>query len=317
MKIPIALVLIPCLLSGCDADPQTSTSPSGAFFGQSSPGTSSVPLTVPALASRPDHYVRAVTFSPDGTEAYWPVINSEDDFRRWIVGAWMDKGEWTQPGIAPFSDTRFYDDVPCLAPDGQELFFLSGRPLEAGGAIDRVRIWRVKRDGHIWSAPVPLPQVVNDGYSIHQQISLDREDNLYFGAEADAGFGSLDIYRSARIDGEFQAPVNLGPQINSAEADYAPSMFPDGNTLLFTRNMDDRWSLFVSFRTPNDSWTSPIDLMPHLAGVVGMSLGNSYVTADGKTLFFFGERVETCTPYWVDAAVLDPLRAAALRDQRH
>jgi len=314
MKILMAIVST-MLLFVCGEVPRASATLKGEFFGQPKPGPKAEPLTVSVLASRPDHYIRAVTLSPDGNEAYWPVIDTEDDFRRWIVGAWMENGVWTQPRIAAFSDKRYYDDVPCLAPNGHELFFLSGRPPVEGGEIDRVRIWRMTREGDSWSEPVPLPEAVNDGFYIHQQISLDREDNLYFGGEGDGGFGSLDIYLSPRIDGKYQTPVNLGPVINGPEGDYAPTVSPDGSYLVFTRNVGEGWSLFISFRTPDGAWTSPTDLSGHLPGIEGMNFGNSYVTADGKYLVFFGEREETCNPYWIDASFVEALRDTALGDR--
>jgi hypothetical protein len=314
MKSLMAILSIPVLLFVCGVAPQASATLKGEYFGQPKPGPKAEPLTVTVLASRPDHYIRAVTFSPDGNEAYWPVIDIQDDFRRWIVGAKMENGVWTQPRIAPFSDKKYYDDVPCLAPNGHELFFLSGRPREEGGEITRERIWRMTREGNSWSEPVPLPAEVNDGYKIHQQISLDREGNLYFGGEGDEGFGSLDIYCSHRIDGEYQTPVNLGPKINGQEGDYAPTVSPDGSYLVFTRNVGEGWTLFISFKTPDGDWTSPIDLRGHLPGIEGRNLGNSHVIADGKCLVFFGEKGETCIPYWIDTSFVEALREAALGD---
>jgi hypothetical protein len=311
MKILPAIVSSIVLLFGCCAIPGCSPAPDGEFLGQPAPGPTAEPLALAALASRPDHYVRAVAFAPDGNEAYWPVIDTEDEYRRWIVAARLENGVWSQPRIAPFSDKRFYDDVPCLTPDGGELFYLSGRPLEVGGEIAKVRIWRVTREGDGWSEPAPLSEAVNAGFAIHQQVSVDRTGNLYFSGEADRGFGSLDIYRAPRVDGRYQEPVNLGPRINGPEGDYAPTISPDGSTLIFTRNLDEGWSLFVSFLTTDGVWTPPVDLKPHLPGIEDMHLGNSQLAADGRYLVFFGEREETCAPYWIDASFIEALRDSA------
>jgi hypothetical protein len=307
MKAIITIISVTVLLCVDGADPRVSATPTDEFFGRPKPGPEAVPFEVPVLASRPNYYIRAITFSPDGNEAYWPVIDTEDDFRRWIVGARIQGGEWTLPRIAPFSDKRFYDDVPFLAPGGNELFYVSGRPPEEGGEINRARIWRLTRAGDSWSDPELLPGAVNDGYNIHQQISVDREGDLYFGGEGEDGFGSLDIYRSSNVNGEYQAPVNLGRPINGPEGDYAPSVSPDGSYLLFTRNVDDGWTLFISFKTQDGTWTPPIDLAKHLPGIDGMNLGNSFVTADGKYLFFFGETDEACIPYWIDTSFVSEL----------
>jgi hypothetical protein len=314
MKIisAIFLILMPVVFSGMA--PKSIPALKGEYLGQSKPGPRAAPFAVPVLAARPEHYIRAITFSADGREAYWPVIDTQDDFRRWIVFAAIDNGKWTQPRTAPFSDKSYYDDVPCLAPDGEKLFFLSGRPLEKGGKIDKERIWYLTRDGGSWSDPVPLPRRVNDAYSIHQQISIDSENNLYFGGEGTDGFGSLDIYFSRCIDAEYQTPVNLGPEINGPEGEYAPTVAPDGSYLIFTRNLDDGWSLFISFRTPDGAWTPPTDLKAHLLEKNSSNLSGSFVTGDGEYLVFFGEGEQTSSPYWIDTSFIEALRAKALGD---
>ena len=110
--------------------------------------------------------------------------------------------------------------------------------------------------------------------------------------------------------------MNLGPVINGPEGDYAPTVSPDGSYLVFTRNVDDGWSLLISFRTPDGAWTSPTDLRGRLPGIEGMNLGNSFVTADGGYLVFFGEWEETCIPHWIDTSFVEALRDAALGDRR-
>ena len=54
----------------------------GEYFGQPKPGAQAERLLLPVPTSQPDHHVRAVTFSPDGTEAYWPVIDTQDNYKR-------------------------------------------------------------------------------------------------------------------------------------------------------------------------------------------------------------------------------------------
>ncbi len=311
MKImtTMLLIMLPLVSAGLALDSLPASKEE--YLGQTKPGPQAIPFAVRILNARPDHYVRAITFSADGLEAYWPVIDTQDDYKRWIVFTEFDNGMWTEPRTAPFSDKRYYDDVPCLTPNGERLFFLSGRPLEPGGAINKERIWYLTREGGSWSDPVPLPARVNEAYSIHQQISLDNENNLYFAGEEAGGFGSLDICFSRCVDGEYRTPVNLGPEINGSEGEYAPTISPDGSYLIFTRNLDDGWSLFISFRTPDGAWTSSTDLKPHLPGIETPNLSGSFITADGKYLVFFGEGEQDSTPYWIETSVIEELRRDA------
>lgn len=277
-------------------------------------GAEAQPFALDMLASRPDNYVRAITFSPGGDEAYWPVIDTTDKYKRWIVHSRIENGVWTEPQIASFSNKDFYDDVPCVSPSGEKIFFISGRPVEEGGKVEKERIWHMSLNGENWSDPVPLPESINTEFTIHQQVSLDKDDNLYFGGEGAGGHGSLDICYSEFRDGKYQEPVNLGPVINCEEGDYAPCVSPDGSYLIFTRNIDEGWTLMISFRDRVGSWTVPTDLRGIVDGFDGMNLSGSCLTPDSKHLIFFGERDDgDNAPYWIDTSFIEDGRIKALK----
>src|SRR2546425_1584460 len=90
-----------------------------------------------------------------------------------------------------------------------------------------------------WSAPVTLGPVINSGSNEqHPAISKDGL-SLYFASDRTGagGLGGLDIYVSQRActDADdpacaWQTPANLGPDINSAGNDLAPT---DGHQLYF------------------------------------------------------------------------------------
>jgi hypothetical protein len=174
-------------------------------------------------------------------------------------------------------------------------------------------IWYMNRVGEIWSDPMPLPAAVNSAYEIHQQVSLDLEDRLYFGGEGADGHGSLDICCSIFVDGEYQPPVNLGPVINGPEAEYGPVISSDGTYLIFTRNLEEGWSLFISFKAGNDTWTSPTDLREHITGFESSNLSGAFVTGDGRYLIFFGETDPANIPYWIETSFIDDLRKKTLQ----
>ncbi len=161
-----------------------------------------------------------MTFTPDGTAAYWPVIDQSDGLKRWIVESTMRSGVWERPRIAPFSKKGLEDDVPCISPDGKKFLFLSWRPLAPGDDSKKERIWMMRREGDGWSKPEPLSEAVNSLGEIHQQISVDLKGNLYFGCESPQGYGSMDLYVSEDKGGEFQVPVNLGPPLNGPAGNF-------------------------------------------------------------------------------------------------
>ncbi|MDO8952783.1 MAG: ankyrin repeat domain-containing protein, partial [Draconibacterium sp.] len=257
---------------GADKDPQKFPILRNAYFGQKKPGSIAKPFALPMLANRHNYAVRSITFTPDGKEAYWPIIDRQDGYTRWIVGSRIEKGVWTIPQIAPFSKKGFEDDVPCITPNGKHLLFISGRPIEPDNKTYKENIWIMNRVGDHWSDPVPLPETINSLTNIHQQLSVDIYGNLYFSCESPGGLGSLDIYMSKYVNGEFTQPVNLGQVINGTEGEYAPFISPDASYLIFTRNIQNGWTLYISFREQEDGWTTPIDISGNFKGLNKMNV---------------------------------------------
>jgi hypothetical protein len=130
------------------------------------------------------------------------------------------------------------------------------------------------------------------------------------------GMGTSDIYRARRrADGGFDAPVNLGPPINSEYGSGDMTLAPDESYLVMSVRRPDglgRGDLHVSFRRSDGTWGELINL--------GDRLNTEHhewcpmVTPDGKYLFFsrwLGETWATATGgdvYWVDARILDEFR---------
>lgn len=296
------------LARGTSAAPLHPPRSEGEYFGQASPGAKAEPFALRVLANRHDHYVRSITFSPDGDEAYWPVIDTNNGYRRWIMTSRMENRTWTPPEMASFSKKGNEDDVPFLSPNGSKLLFNSRRPLEQGGAAGKENIWSVTREGDGWSDPIPLQGSVNSSCEIHQLMSLDQDDNMYFGGACGDAYGELDIYFSRHENGEYQQPVNLGPVINSSGAEYGAFVSADGSYLIFTKHIGDGWTLVISFRDQDGTWTPPTDLRESIEGFEGLNLGGGIVTRDSNYLIFFREDETSVTPYWTDAIFVEELR---------
>ena len=91
-----------------------------------------------------------------------------------------------------------------------------------------------------WSAPVNLGPVINTAANEqHPAIAKDGR-SLYISSDRPGGFGGSDSWVSQRACDDaqdpacaWQTPVNLGPNINSARNDLAPTFTPDGHQLYF------------------------------------------------------------------------------------
>ena len=101
-----------------------------------------------------------------------------------------------------------------------------------------------------WSDPVNLGDVVNSS-SLENTPCISRDGlSLYFVSFRPGGLGLGDIYVSQRptTADPWGAPVNLGPNINSALQEYYPTLSPDGHRLYFSVNTATGFDLYVSRR---------------------------------------------------------------------
>jgi Tol biopolymer transport system component len=120
-----------------------------------------------------------------------------------------------------------------------------------------------------WSEPVNLGPVVNSPFvDFTPEISKDGL-SLYFGSDRPGGMSPApDIWVSHRrsLEAPWEAPVNLGPVVNSPGADAAPNLSRDGHDLYFSSTRDGglgQQDLWVSWRADvhdDFAWGEPVNL---------------------------------------------------------
>jgi ankyrin repeat protein len=275
---------------GASPEPQKFPPLTGPYLGQTPPGDE-LTAFAPGIVYL-DH--GTISVSPDGQELYWPTGTA-------IMMTRVQDGRWTRPVFAPFSgpsDIPFHDDVPFVTPDNKRLFFTSKRAV-AAGAPQKENIWFVERTPTGWSEPRSIGPAVN-AMSLHWQVSVSNAGTLYFGGRSEKdGYGSADLYCSRLVNGEYTAPVNLGPAINTKDGESQPFIAPDESFILFFRAPGQVPSAYVSFRDRDGRWLPAVkfDLPWAGAGLI--------VSPDGKYLFAGGQ--------WKSAGFLDELRR---RDER-
>ena len=147
-------------------------------------------------------------------------------------------GEWTTPELlpAPISTDAGNEHCPAILQDGRTLCFASMRDGGYGGSD----IWcsRQDEDGQ-WQEPVNQgPNINTAAEEFH--FSQDEDGTVYFTSSRPGGFGGMDIWGATPTGENSWGPaVNLGPRVNTAEADMCPALPPGGSTFSWFSNRSD------------------------------------------------------------------------------
>lgn len=78
-------------------------------------------------------------------------------------------------------------------------------------------------------------------------------------------------------------PERLPKQINTENREYFPSLTPDENTLIFTRQIGTNEDIYISYKTKN-GWTAAKSVSKNINSPANE--GASTISADGKTVIF-------------------------------
>ena len=125
--------------------------------------------------------------------------------------------------------TRATEVRASVSADGQRIVWGSTDRAGGAGGWD---LWQARLQDKRWSDPQPLP-INSIAKDFDPLLSADGKW-LYFFSNRKGGHGGDDLYRAAILaDGNFGAPENLGPGINGAGDEWAPTPSADGKLLLF------------------------------------------------------------------------------------
>ena len=226
-----------------------------------------------------------LTFSPDGTTAFWAEWNgkwgSSNAAARTIYTARWADGSWSAPEPAPFSG-HHSDDDPFVSPDGRWLYFVSDRPVDESDRVPDTNIWR-----YALANGDRLEYLsVNSDASEYSPVPTNS-GAIYFASDRHGGLGQGDIYMARPLADDFAPPERLGPAINRHTGEWNLWVAPDESHMLFEAssrpgNVSVPGDIYASWRTAA-GWTAALpvaalnsdgsDLLPRLH-------------PDGTTLFY-------------------------------
>jgi hypothetical protein len=146
----------------------------------------------------------------------------------------MDKTEsgWSAPRHLPAPINSDTDNFYPIALKNGTLYFGSQRKDSNGlGDIYRAVL---QKDGSYTVENLGTP--VNTGAGEYEAFVTEDERLMLLAiTRRPDSLGGYDLYVSHKqADGKWSEPVNLGPQINSAERELSPKLTPDGKYLIWT-----------------------------------------------------------------------------------
>ncbi|HSN50688.1 MAG TPA: hypothetical protein VLR52_05605, partial [Bacteroidales bacterium] len=175
-----------------------------------------------------------------------------------------------------------------LSIDNNTLYYTVCKP-DKNGTYNNCDIFYSEFVNGEWTPIRNAGTNINQPGSWESQPSISPDQKtLYFVSDRNGGYGGYDIYRSAKnADGEWGAPINLGPVINTTGNEKAPFIHPDGKTLYFSSDGQmglGGYDIFYSRLAENGTWSKPVN--------IGYPINSPedeagfFVSTDGQTGYF-------------------------------
>jgi len=178
----------------------------------------------------------------------------------------------------------------CISADGNLLLFTGcdRDPLFRGCDL----YYSLRRDTG-WTKPLNIGKTINTpAWESQPSLSADGK-KLFFTSNRIEGFGGKDIWYTYKNDqGYWVAPVNAGPQINTAGDDETPFIHADGKTLYWRSNGRLGMGDFDIYFARWDELTQQWGMVTNMGYPVNTenNEGGLVVSLDGKRAYFATDR---------------------------
>lgn len=182
--------------------------------------------------------------------------------------ATQNVSQWSAPAnLGAVVNSSFNESQPALSKDGLSLFFASNRPETNADQVFDNNIWVSHREctddadvACAWGAPIELPAPINTAFG-DGAPGLSRDEHWLFFTSTRPAFGSNDLWGAYRTDVHddfaWERVVNLGPGINTAAPEIAPSYFEGdegGAPELYFNRGNPQGDIYVSELASDGTW---------------------------------------------------------------
>ena len=148
-----------------------------------------------------------------------------------------------------------------LSPDGNTLYF--ARNLVEGKKLGKnqqnnLGIFTARRQGQVWTDITPF--AYNDpAYNLSCPFVSSDGKYLFFASDMPGTLGKYDIFMCENTNGEWSKPVNLGNNVNSADAEIHPFLHSSGRLYFASDRKGGPGGLDIYYSvSSNGSWSKPV-----------------------------------------------------------
>jgi hypothetical protein len=326
----IIIFLITACLSNSKETSKSSVIRSN-YFGQELPGDTAklfAPNTISTGMNERDFAI-----SPDGNEIFF--CREVGNFKyTTIFYTQRINNIWTVPEVFEYCTNPIYKYIePHLSLDGEKLFFISTMPVDSESVANE-DIWISTKTEGKWAKPQNLGFPVNTK-SKEFFPSVTHDGTIYY-THLDTLVNDEFIYRARFVNGMYQQPEKLGPNVNIGRARYNAFVAADESYIIIPAyGMPDSFGgtdYYISFRDSLDNWCQPINMGTKI-NTINPNEWSASVSTDGKYLFFMSAQMGSNnlkelgqkslhnfhnTPqngntdiYWISSSVIDELKVQA------
>jgi outer membrane protein OmpA-like peptidoglycan-associated protein len=189
--------------------------------------------------------------------------------------------------MPPPFNTQPNEGGATLSIDNKHLFYTICK--DEGGAQMNCDIWYSDYVNGEWTEIKNLGKPNDPVFWDSQPTIAADGKTIYFSSDRKGGLGGQDLWKTVKNDttGEWGAPVNLGPKINTEGNEKAPFMHSDSETLYFSSDKTPSIGGYdVYFVRKNDKgeWLEPKNI-GYPINSEGDEIG-FFVSTDGKYGYF-------------------------------
>lgn len=188
-------------------------------------------------------------------------IRGDKDFQDVWVSEYDPRGIWTKPkNLGKDYNDKKANDLVRASKNDDSLIFVNARYRGVGSEL------ALFTKGSTDPKDFPIDGFYNNNTYVDYDYNF-KHQVILMAVERKDSEGNQDLYYSVYQEKSqrFSTPMHMGKAINSEEADFAPFLTNDGNTIIFAsygHNGEGAADLFMAHRTGDgwDEWTEPENL---------------------------------------------------------